>query len=73
MLEYINYIDCNKSSNWDISPRKLKLLKSKLVPITNCRNKFISSSTFPEEVKIVDNLPHPRKTRCEGKKQLVFI
>ena len=55
VLKYINEIDCNKSSGGDIPANFIKMVKKELtVPLANWINNCISSSTFPNELKIAD-------------------
>ena len=47
-LKYINEINCNKSLSGDIAAKMIKTCKEEvIVPIPNCINICISSSTFP--------------------------
>ena len=55
VLKYINEINCNRVSGGDISTKIIKLAEEELpVPIANCINQSILSSTFPDELKITD-------------------
>ena len=54
MLKYINEIDCNESSGGDIPAKIIKMAKVELiVTITNYINWCISSSTFPDDLKLL--------------------
>ena len=53
VLKQINEVDCNKSSGGNILEKTFQMTKEELTfPITNCINKCISASTFPDERKI---------------------
>ena len=55
VLKYINEINCNRVSGGDISTKIIKIAKEELtVPIGSCINQSILSSTFPDELKIID-------------------
>ena len=54
-LLFMLQIACNKSSGGGIPARIIKIAKEELtVPIASGINKCISSSTFPDELKISD-------------------
>ena len=58
MLKYINKIDCNETSGGDIPAKIIKMIQEELiVTITNCVNRCISLSTFPDEFKTANIIP----------------
>ena len=67
VLECVNEIDCKKSSG-DIPTKIIKLAKEEFTePITNCMNKCMSSSTFPDVLKIPDIIPVYKKQDMSDK------
>ena len=62
MLKYINKIDCCETSGGDIPGKIIKMVQEELiVTITNCVNKCISLSTFPDDLKTADVMPVSKK------------
>ena len=58
ILRHINEIDIKKSSNREISPVIIKLVKKEiLIPITNYINECISIKSFPDALKVADVMP----------------
>ena len=53
MLKCINEIYCNRSSSGHIPAKLIRIAKEEvIVAISNCINKCVSSSTFPDVLKI---------------------
>ena len=53
VIKFIDEIDCNKSSSGDIPAKIIKIAKEEITePTTNYINSFISTGTFPDELKI---------------------
>lgn len=68
VLKYINEINCNKSSSGGILTKIIKMAEEECtVPITNCTNECISSSTFPDDLKNVDIIPVYEKQDANDK------
>ena len=69
MLKHISDINCNKSSGGNIPAKVVKMAKKELtvLPITNCINKGISSSTFLDEFKFVNIIPVYKKQDVSDK------
>ena len=58
VIQFIDEINCNKSSSGDIPPKIFKIAKEEIPePIRNCINNSISTGTFPDELKIADIVP----------------
>ena len=55
VIKFADEIDCNKSSSADIPAKIIEIAKEEFAePLTNCINRFISTNTFPDELKITD-------------------
>ena len=58
VIQFIDDIDCNKSSSGSIPAKSIKIAKEEIAePIRNCINNSISTFSFPEELKIADIVP----------------
>ena len=66
--KYINEIDCNKSSGDNLPVKIIKMAEEELtVTLTNCINKCISLTFFPDELKIADIMPFYKKQNVSDK------
>ena len=55
VIKFVDEIDCNKSSSADIPAKIIEIAKEEFAePLTNCINSFMSTNTFPGELKITD-------------------
>ena len=55
VIKFIDEIKCNKSSSRGMPAKIIKISKEEIAErIANCLNSFISTDTFPHELKIAD-------------------
>ena len=58
VIKFVDGTDCNKSASEDLPVKSIKIAKEEIAePITNYINSSISTSTFPDELKLADIAP----------------
>ena len=68
VINFIDEIDCNKSSSGNIPAKIIKIAKEEIAePITNCMNSSISTGTFSDELEIADIVPAFKKENKNDK------